>query len=280
MTRLTRPLLVRIRHRLAMAAMSRLAVRMRVLEDLQTEIASSSRVRVAFNTNYFDSLRAALQVAGENKDLRLPDHTFFCTFFQERAIVGTLDFSFTEIERISGRNLTNEIKKLAGSFADVISTVFQFATLEKFAKVGLLRSYEPPPAAGSGSRVEALVDIAGQLALVEAQGKLQDELPTHPDDDEKLIAKLGAKLMGKCGGQLAHADKPTILCQDTDFGVWDRHVDRVLQDLSHDPTCKSASAILFAWTYVGTKWRLWVHPSPRHPLTPSAAKQLADLFVA
>jgi hypothetical protein len=115
--------------------------------------------------------------------------------------------------------------------------------------------------------------------LAEVQSKKQGELPSNPDDDHDVVEKLHGKLMAKCtGGQLANASMPGVLFRDTDFGVFDRHIDAVIKKAENDPNCRSASAIVFADTYTAKKFLVWINPNGTRPLSLDAAARLKGIF--
>jgi hypothetical protein len=259
--------------------MSRRETRLALAKKLREAVNATARVKTAFGDAYFKELEAAITEAGEGEEFYDTKHFFFFTFFDSSSVVNDLEQTFNFIEKTFNRNLSVEIKKLAGSHSGVISTVFQFMALYPFVKSGLLKAYEPPADAGSGSKAEALADLAGQSVLVEVQSKMQADLPSSFDENDEAVDKLHGKLMQKCtAGQLAHSRKPAILFQDTDFGFWDHHVDKVIDRVKTDPNCKSASAIVFGWTYTGKNWRIWINPNASHPLSPEAENELKKLF--
>jgi hypothetical protein len=261
-----------------MLALSKRDIRLALASELGEAISATSRVKTAFPSSYFDSLHHAIEEASEG-ELYLPDHVFFFTFWDRPSIVGELEETIAFLENTTGKTLNDKIKMLAGTHSDVISIVFELIVLHRFAKSGHFRSYEPPISNSSNSKAEALVDLAGHTVLIEVQSKMQGEIPDSLDDDAKAAEKLHGKLMTKCSaGQLANSKTPAILFQDTDFGLWDRHVDAVVEAVEKDPNCASASAIVFGETYTGNAFRVWINPNARHPLSDDAADQLARLL--
>jgi hypothetical protein len=261
-----------------MLALSKRDIRRALAAEFRDAISATTRLKTAFPSSYFDALHERIDAAGEG-ELHLPDHVFFFTFWDRQSIVGDLEETIVFLEGTIDKTLNDKIKMLAGAHSDVISIVFELIVLHRFAKSGHFKSYEPPISSGSNSKAEALVDLAGETVLIEVQSKMQGEIPGSQEDDAKAAEKLHAKLMAKCtAGQLANSKTPAILFQDTDFGLWDRHVDAVVQAAANDPNCASASAIVFGETYTGKTFRVWINSNAHHPLPADAADQLATLF--
>lgn len=253
--------------------------RLRLLADFRAAIEKTTRLRSGFGDKYFDALSEEISKAGEAQPFDSPNHVLFQGYMQRRKIIEDLESSFAAIEKLSSRNLTVEIKKLSGSHDDVISTVFQFLVLGRFADAGLLTEYEPAAAPGSTKRLEARVQLAGHDAFVEVQSKFQEKrLPESPEDNDAIVRKMHGKIAGKCKGQLKDAVLPTVLFQDTDFGVWDHHVSAVTQRVESDADCRTVSAVGFGWTYTDEKFRFWKNPNAKYRLPADAFEALQKLF--
>ena len=243
-------------------------------------VANTAHLRRVLTSRWFEKLREMVGAWDAESPFELPTHTVFMGYFTDVTcyqgdFLMTLDDAFVRLKKFG--SVKQKLAEIAGASAGFVSTAFEMLVLRTFAVAGCINEYEP--ALPGGGKGEARINLGGQLALVEARVKMDEERSGGGFCPAEMGAKLFGKMQEKYALQYADVTEPLIVFFALGASVLqDIEAEAMIVQVVQDGAANALTAVVFCDFYQPHKMWLWCNPAATHQLAPEATKALFGLF--
>lgn len=243
-------------------------------------VANTAHLRRVLTPRWFEELRNIIRAWDAEGPFELPTHTAFMGYYTDVTCYAgdylqTLDDAFERLGKYG--SVKQKLKEIAGASSGYVSTAFEMLVLRTFAVAGCINEYEP--ALPGGGKGEARISLGGQLTLVEARVKMDEERSGGAFDPSEMGAKLFSKMQEKYGTQYADVTEPLVVFFSLGASVLhDIEAEAMIAEVEKDGTANTLTAVVFCDFYQPHKMWLWCNPTASHQLTGDAVKALFELF--
>lgn len=256
----------------------RTRIRLSQLKELRSAVESTRRLKEVFDNRWFEDVRELILRAWREPSLKLDSHPAFIGYLHDalldperRNLLKEVDEALDSISEAAQRRLSDKLRKVARGTDDYVSVVFEVLVVQRFVAEELLVEYEPRIASG---RPEASVTLAGQRALVEARATLDSSFsrPSGAYEPKDLGLRLAGKIQEKYQGQLSAATVPAVLFVGLNVNLrFDDDEIRVAFDkVAADAGSAVLSAIVLSEDFRARRFKVWLNPRSKQPLSPKA----------
>lgn len=256
--------------------------RLKHLEEMRSLIEGSKRLKKVFTAEWLDDVKALILKARDEPSLKLQTHTAFIGYLHDALLdperpnlLKEVDEALDRISDTARRALSDKLRMVSRGTDDYVSAVFETLVVQRFVVHGLMVEYEPIIASG---RPEAKVKLADQDVFVEARATLDSSFPRRNGayDPKDLGRKLAGKVQEKYQDQLSAATLPVILfvALNVNLHFDDEEINVAFAAIEADASSAVVSAVVLSDDFRARRFKVWLHPSAKRPLSAEAQKEL------
>jgi hypothetical protein len=256
--------------------------RLKHLGDLRSLVEASKRLKKVFTPDWFNEVKEVIVKARGEPSLKLETHTAFIGYLHDALLdperhnlLKEVDGALDLISETARRALSDKLRMVSRGTDDYVSAVFEALVVQKFVVRGLLVQYEPILASG---KPDAQVKLADQDVLIEARATLDSSFP-RPNgayDPKDHGRKLAGKIQEKYQGQLSAAALPVILFLALNMNLRfdDEEIQVAFEMITADAGSAVVSALVLSDDFRARRFKLWLHPGAKKPLSEAAQGEL------